>query len=466
MTGITWLSLKILVLLWVINFVPAFLAFLLEDKWRTPIDRGFVFRDGRPLLGHHKTFRGLIAALISGVAAGSVLGFPWTDGFWVASLSMAGDLLTSFLKRRLGEPAGGVMPGLDQVLEGLFPLAYLASTSPLRVSQSLMLLLLFCAGALVGSWFFKLVLLRSPYEGYPRKVSPRVRLRELRACRIASDPLHHLVNFENAIYYHLLMKTVFRLSGIYARGVSNALRLRLGRLDLRFADLPADFEGYTILFLSDLHLDGLDGLTERLVEVVASIQVDCCILGGDFRMEMSGPFEEALSRTETLLGAIRSRDGLFGILGNHDCVEMIPRLEGLGVRVLLNESAPIRRGNSQIWLVGVDDPHYFRCHDVQHAFKDVPKAAFPIFLSHSPEVYEQAERQGARLYLCGHTHWGQIQIPRIGPLFTHSRSPKHVCSGVWRHGGMIGYTTSGAGVSGVPVRYHTIGEAILLTLRT
>jgi hypothetical protein len=163
---------------------------------------------------------------------------------------------------------------------------------------------------------------------------------------------------------------------------------------------------------------------------------------------------------------IHSRDGIYGVLGNHDCVEMIPFLEEFGVRVLMNESIRIRKGGSEICLIGVDDPHYFRCDDVGQAFRDVPESAFAVFVSHSPEVYAEAERHGARLYLCGHTHCGQIQIPWLGLLFTHSRSPKSLCSGLWNYGGMVGYTTAGVGVSGVPVRYLTSGEVTLLTLKT
>ena len=103
-----------------------------------------------------------------------------------------------------------------------------------------------------------------PFANYPRLLRARVRLKEFRACQITSDPLRYFLNFEDAFYYHVFMKTILRLMGVYEKGKRNALKLKTTNIAFYFSDLPAAFENYTILFLSDLHLDGLDGLTERL----------------------------------------------------------------------------------------------------------------------------------------------------------------------------------------------------------
>jgi uncharacterized protein len=94
----------------------------------------------------------------------------------------------------------------------------------------------------------------------------------------------------------------------------------------------------------------------------------------------------------------------------------------------------------------------------------VPEKAFKIFLCHSPEMFKEAAENNMDLYLCGHTHAGQVQLPIIGPLFTHSRSPRAIAQGFWKVGSMQGYTSSGVGVSGVPVRFLTRGEMVALTL--
>ena len=86
-------------------------------------------------------------------------------------------------------------------------------------------------------------------------------------------------------------------------------------------------------------------------------------------------------------------------------------------------------------------------------------------LIHSAELADVAADAGFSLYLAGHTHGGQICLPGGIPIITHMSCHRHYASGLWRHGSMIGYTTTGIGVSGLPVRFNTRGEAVLITLR-
>jgi predicted MPP superfamily phosphohydrolase len=460
------LFIKILLLLWLVNFAPPLLAYLLEERWAAAMDRGRTLRDGRPLFGDHKTVRGVVGSLAMGALAGPCFGFLWWDGPVVSLLSVLGDLLSSFIKRRMGLPDGSVAPGLDQVFEGALPLLYLSPAYAIGLWTSVGVVALFGLVAYAGSLFHKNLLLRRPHGDYGRRrLTLRVRLRELRACEIASHPLHRFLNFEDAVYYHFFMKNVFRVLGIYQRGVQNALDIGVNRVSLSFETLPQAFDAYQILFMSDLHLDGLDGLAGRVERLIDPLETDLCILGGDFRMEMSGPSGEALSRMAQVTHSIHAKDGIYAILGNHDCLEMIPALEGQGIRVLLNEARPVDRSGSRIWIAGCDDPHHYRCHDLDQAFSEIPPNAFSIFVAHSQEIYREAEGFGAQLYLCGHTHGGQIRIPKIGPVFTHSRAPRRLGYGPWHYGAMAGYTSSGVGVSGVPVRFLTTGEVVHLTLK-
>ena len=133
--------------------------------------------------------------------------------------------------------------------------------------------------------------------------------------------------------------------------------------------------------------------------------------------------------------------------------------------MLVNDAWPISEKGARIWIVGVDDPHYYRVDDAAHAFRTVPAQEFSIFLAHSPEAYRSAAAHGARLYLCGHTHGGQICLPGRGPLLTNSRAPRFTAAGTWRFREMIGYTSKGAGASGVPLRFNCPGEISLITLR-
>jgi len=138
--------------------------------------------------------------------------------------------------------------------------------------------------------------------------------------------------------------------------------------------------------------------------------------------------------------------------------------ERMGIRVLGNETVCIQRDGSEIYLTGVDDVHYYYTDMALEALESSPEG-FKIALVHSPEIYDLAADHGYALYLAGHTHAGQITFPNGRPIVKHLNHGQHLAAGLWQHQGMIGYTSSGAGVSGLPVRYNTRGEISLITLR-
>lgn len=114
--------LLVMVLLLAANGAPVLANKLLDGRGAWPLDLGARFLDGQSWLGRSKTFRGLAAALLATVAAALLMGLSWRLGALVAAAAMAGDLLSSFIKRRLGLPPSSMAPGLDQVPESLLPL--------------------------------------------------------------------------------------------------------------------------------------------------------------------------------------------------------------------------------------------------------------------------------------------------------------------------------------------------------
>jgi len=126
---------KILLLLFAVNGAPIVLGKLLEDRYDCPVDGGWTAPDGRPLFGTSKTWRGLAAALLAGAVMGWGLGFGAWAGLAVGALAMAGDLFSSFLKRRLGVPASGMALGLDQIPESCLPLLGIRSAWGLSVGE-------------------------------------------------------------------------------------------------------------------------------------------------------------------------------------------------------------------------------------------------------------------------------------------------------------------------------------------
>ena len=114
--------LKLLSLLTVANGTPVMAKKLVGDLFSSPIDRGFRCADGQPLLGSSKTVRGLLLAIFATAVCSPLLGLEWRTGALVGSTAMAGDMLSSFVKRRMKLPASSRASGLDQIPESLLPL--------------------------------------------------------------------------------------------------------------------------------------------------------------------------------------------------------------------------------------------------------------------------------------------------------------------------------------------------------
>ena len=462
---------KILILLLLINAAPPVIAFLFPGIARRPVDCGIKFFDGYPFLGKHKTMAGFMSGILTGCIVGFILGFPLMIGLLTGFLSMTGDSFTSFIKRRMNISSGIDIFLLDQFLEGLFPLLILHRFYSLSWNQTLILLLLFIIMAWIGSKLF-MKIVSSTHKKKSAKSKPdcivrsRARFREWRACHTALSPLARMLNFESVICYRWFMRGVFQCAGLYNRGKKNAVQVRLKSMDLSFPNLPESFDKYRILFISDLHIDGIEGLSERLIEIVSKIKADVCLLGGDYRMEMYGPFDNVNCKLCELIKHVDTLDGVFGVLGNHDCLETAPDLEDAGICMLINDSITLKRGKDELTIVGVDDPHYYKCHDLKKAFREVPDNAFTVLVAHSPEIIKDTNGRKIDLCLCGHTHGGQICLPYIGPVFTHCKLPRRFVSGLWEHESITGYTSSGAGASGIPVRFNCPPEVLLVTLGT
>jgi len=121
--------------------------------------------------------------------------------------------------------------------------------------------------------------------------------------------------------------------------------------------------------------------------------------------------------------------------------------------------------DSRIYLAGIDDAHFYRADDIEKAAKQIPKGAFPILLSHTPEVYDHAARVGFDIILSGHTHGGQLCLPGGIRIKLEARVPRRMGAGLWHHIGMFGYTSVGVGTSLLLVRLNCPPEVALHTFR-
>lgn len=271
-------------------------------------------------------------------------------------------------------------------------------------------------------------------------------------------------HIENWYSIHSLIRAAFRLTGLYRRGLKNAADVQVRKTDLAFGSLPKAFEGFTLLHISDLHVDMNNGAMQRLMQLVPSLEYDICVLTGDFRGATFGPFETVIEGIARMCALLKSP--VYGVLGNHDTIQMVPALEDLGIRMLLNECVSLWRANEQIYLVGIDDAHFYRVDNIEKAASTIPPASFTILLSHTPEVYRHAAHAGFDLLLSGHTHGGQICLPRSVPITLDSVLPRRFGSGLWRYHEMIGYTSVGVGSSVVPIRLNCLPEITLHRLHS
>ncbi|HTF67487.1 MAG TPA: metallophosphoesterase [Edaphobacter sp.] len=270
-------------------------------------------------------------------------------------------------------------------------------------------------------------------------------------------------HLENSSWAEWIIRNVLKATGLYWRARQNAERILVKRNDMRFKTLPPLFEGFTILHISDLHVDMNEVAMNSLIGLVGSMQYDVCVLTGDYRGRTFGPFQPALDGVARV--GTHLKQPIYAVLGNHDTIQMVPGLEAMGIRVLLNECETIVRKDQRIYLAGIDDAHFFRVDNIEKSALSIPRGEFSILLSHTPEVYRQAAHANFDLMLSGHTHGGQICLPGSIPIKLEAVLPRRMGAGPWQYGDMTGYTSVGAGSSVVPVRLNCPPEITLHHLR-
>jgi predicted MPP superfamily phosphohydrolase len=272
----------------------------------------------------------------------------------------------------------------------------------------------------------------------------------------------HGLNFfhpENWYSAHAIFKAALKLTGLYAIGQRNAHKIRILTNPVSLPHLPTAFHGFTILQISDLHADHNPEAIRRLALMLPGLQYDLCVFTGDYRGETFGPIDFALESLRHIRPHICTP--VYAVLGNHDSIRMLPAIEDMDIRMLMNESVPLTRGQQQIHLAGVDDAHYYRADNVHQAAHAIPSGAVSILLSHTPEIYRQAAHAGFSLMLSGHTHGGQICLPGSIPISLEASLPRYMGAGSWTYASLTGYTSVGVGCSIAPVRFNCPPEITL-----
>lgn len=275
-------------------------------------------------------------------------------------------------------------------------------------------------------------------------------------------PDHRTFHLENWALAPGFIRFCLRMSGLLRRGQNNSRRLATTNNTFHVPDLPASFEGFRILHLTDLHVDMDEANLQAVIDQITPLEYDLCVLTGDYRRLTWGPVDEALEGMAKLRDAIRG--DAYAVLGNHDSIRMVPGLEDMGYRLLMNEHSEIHRNGEILYLAGVDDAHFYKVHNLHQAGDNIPLAGISILLSHTPEIYREAAHAGYDIFLCGHTHGGQICLPGGLPVTLDSDCPRALGRGHWRMNSMQGYTSPGSGTSVINVRLNCPPEVTIHTL--
>ncbi|WP_166263285.1 metallophosphoesterase [Marinobacter caseinilyticus] len=273
---------------------------------------------------------------------------------------------------------------------------------------------------------------------------------------------HHSFHLENLASAPRFIRACLRLSGMLGRGQANSRRLSTVQHRFCLPRLPPAFEGFRLLHLTDLHVDMDEANLVAVIEQIKPLDYDLCVLTGDYRRHTWGAIDGAMAGMKRLREAIHG--DAIAILGNHDSIRMVPGLEDMGYQLLLNEHLCLKRGGEQVYIAGVDDAHFYKAHNLHKAGSQIPPHALSVLLSHTPEIWREAAHAGYDVFLCGHTHGGQICLPGGIPLTLDANCPRALGRGYWQRQHMQGYTSPGSGTSVVNVRINCPPEVTIHTL--
>ncbi len=255
-----------------------------------------------------------------------------------------------------------------------------------------------------------------------------------------------------------------RAIGLGERGLANAQAVQVTETELFFPHLPPTFDGYSIAHLTDLHVGRVPGLMDRVLGHVRGRNVDLAVMTGDYQSRGTPAAAAVAAEMAPLIAALDPHDGVYGVLGNHDTHDLVDALEGIGMRMLVNEHAAIARDGESIRLTGIDDVNRYYTGAAEEALSVGSAGQFSIALVHSAEIADIAAASGYALYLSGHTHGGQICLPGGRPVITALDHHHRLASGPWQWDGMLGYTSRGVGVK-EQARFNCPPEIVILRLR-
>ena len=265
--------------------------------------------------------------------------------------------------------------------------------------------------------------------------------------------------------------SLFILGAIAGYIGSRALRVK--SIEARFPGLPDELIGLRIAQISDLHVGPHTSsrFLARVSTAVTEAAPDLLVITGD----QVDDYAEDVAHFAAAFNGLRARLGVFAVAGNHDVyagwAEVHRGMSAMGIRVLVNEAVRLSHRGVSFWLGGTGDPAGLGgplgpdrsiAPDVARAVRSIPAGAFTIVLAHNPALWPSLAERGIHLTLSGHTHYGQLSIPRIGwslaSVFLEHAMDWHA------RGGSLLYINPGTNYWGLPLRLGALPEVTIITL--
>jgi predicted MPP superfamily phosphohydrolase len=299
---------------------------------------------------------------------------------------------------------------------------------------------------------------------------PLLALTSVRACLTFAVGL--LWNGWPALMGLTVVQLAIAAASFYATWIE-PFRIEVTRAELRSPKLDGS-PPLRLLHISDLHVERITFRERRLLSLVEEVDPDLIVLTGDYLNLSSVRDPVAQADVRELLGELCERTSapVYAISGSPpvDLKGVVPQIfDGLPITWLLDGITDLRLNRHAIRLVGLrctrersrDAPRLRRL--LAHADRD----AFTLLLYHSPDLMPEAAELGVDLYLCGHTHGGQLRLPAFGALITSSDFWKRYEMGRYAERGTTLYVSRGLGMEGLGApraRFLSPPEVILWTL--
>ena len=250
-------------------------------------------------------------------------------------------------------------------------------------------------------------------------------------------------------------------------------KLSLTTLSVSTDRLPPDTKPIRLLQISDLHIEYLTKREARVLEIVEEAQPDLIVISGDYVNLSNNRDPKTLAQVHELLSQIDAPYGVYAVLGTPlvDLAENVaPLFDDLPIVLMRGEWRKVGVGNGRfLTIIGMDFTHNLPIDRDRLAklVETAPIDAPQLLLTHSPEIMPEAAEHGIDLYLCGHTHGGQVRLPFIGPLLTSSQLGRRFVMGLYKIGRTHLYISRGIGLEGLSaprVRFLCPPEMTLITI--